>query len=73
MPREYLTEFYTFAMLNRGDLSIFIHPLGRSKYEDHTDFVQFLGNAYPIDLTGMTDEGDDAQYPELGLGYNAPN
>ena len=72
VPREYLTEFYTFAMLNRGSLSIFVHPLGRSKYEDHTSFVQFLGNAYPIDLTGMGDEGDDPQYPELMLGYNAP-
>ncbi len=61
----------SFAMLNRGSLSILIHPLGRNETEDHVKHQMWLGQKFPLDTTSLNpDGGDDPQYPELGLGYS---
>jgi aromatic ring-cleaving dioxygenase len=68
------SEFLSFAIMNRGPLTIFIHPLGKISLVDHTTNAQFLGQTFPVDTTILSDtEGDPPQYPELGLGYAAPN
>ena len=58
-------------MLNRGSLSVLLHPLARTEVEDHTIHKMWLGEPFPLDLTNMSSEGgDDPQYPELELGYS---
>eukprot|EP00095_Tigriopus_kingsejongensis_P006770 maker-scaffold637_size121548-snap-gene-0.20 protein:Tk06770 transcript:maker-scaffold637_size121548-snap-gene-0.20-mRNA-1 annotation:"conserved hypothetical protein" len=36
VPREFYADFLSFIMLNRGDLTVLIHPLGTNEIEDHT-------------------------------------
>eukprot|EP00094_Tigriopus_californicus_P008938 TCALIF_08614-PA protein Name:"Similar to DODA DOPA 4,5-dioxygenase (Amanita muscaria)" AED:0.16 eAED:0.30 QI:0/0/0/0.75/1/1/4/0/174 len=72
VPRESYAKFLSFILLNRGDLTIFIHPLGNNEIDDHTIHASWLGQSYPLDLSPLSAVGgDDPQYPELGLGYNA--
>jgi len=76
-PKEYLPQLMSFFMLNRGELSVLLHPLGgplgMSSYEGHTDHVMWLGPSFRIDLSILSKSaGDPPQYPGLGLGYSAP-
>ena len=74
VPKEYYVEFMTFAMLNRGDLMCLIHPLGRASLEDHTTWAMYIGGVnVQVDESHLSVEGgDEPEFPELGLGYNAP-
>ena len=70
-PREYLEHMMTFMMYNRGELSVLVHPLGKTEVRDHTTDAMWLGPSYRLDLTTLsTTGGDPPQYPELGLGYS---
>jgi len=72
VPREFYTDVYTWLVLNRGSLSVLMHPLGRTEYEDHTAWAMWLGEVYYLVENNMDrDGGDDPQYAELGLGYAA--
>lgn len=76
-PKEYLPQLMSLFMLNRGDLSILLHPLGgpigMSSYEGHTVHAMWLGPSFRIDLSVLSHTvGDSAQYPSLGLGYSSP-
>jgi len=77
-PKEYLAHLTSFFLLNRGDLSILLHPIGgpigRSSYEDHDeDHVMWLGPSFRMDLDFLSKTArEPSQYPELRLGYNAP-
>jgi len=42
-PKEYLADLLSFIMLNRGDLSVLLHPLGRTELDDHTSQALWLG------------------------------
>lgn len=42
-PREYLADMLSFMMLNRGDLTVLLHPLGHDEMEDHTRDAMWLG------------------------------
>ena len=61
-------------MLNRGDLFCLIHPLGRTSLEDHTTWAMYIGGQnVAVDESHLSTTGGDApEFPELGLGYNAP-
>ena len=62
----------SFTMLNRGALSVLIHPLGRTEVEDHTKHSMWLGTPFPLELANLNATGgDDPQYAELKLGYSA--
>ena len=64
----------SFAMLNRGDLTILLHPLGNNEVDDHTIDAMWLGESSRLDLSPLDPEGgDDPECPELGLDYNAPH
>lgn len=61
----------SFAMLNRGELTILIHPLGPNELDDHTRYAMWLGSPYPLDTSVLDPKGGDPpQFPELGLGYS---
>ena len=61
----------SFAIANRGDLTVYVHPLAGNEMNDHTIHAFFLGEHYPLDLSVLVEDEQNAQYPELGLGYNA--
>merc|ERR1712008_126833 len=71
-PQEYLAEAMSILMYHRGNLSILVHPLGKTEISDHTTEAMWLGPSWPLD-TSVLDRfgGDPPQYPELGLGYSA--
>jgi len=75
-PQEFLPQMLSFFMLNRGDLSILLHPLGgpigMSSYQEHTDNAMWLGPSFRINTDVLSKTvGDRFQYLELKLGYNA--
>ena len=70
-PRESLAEMLSFAILNRGSLSVLIHPLAANEVHDHSIHQMWLGDPFPLNLASLnTTGGDDPQYPELKLGYS---
>merc|ERR1711872_556782 len=76
-PKEYFPHLMSFFMLNRGDISVLLHPLGgpigMSSYEGHTVHAMWLGPSFRIDLSILSKTvGDPPQYPALKLGYSSP-
>lgn len=61
----------SYMMINRGGLTILLHPLSNHAIEDHSGRAMFLGPPLTLDLTVLSETGgDEPQYPELGLGYH---
>jgi len=73
VPKEYVAPALSWFMVNRGSLTILLHPLSRYEIEDHSARSMFLGPEYRLDLTVLAADIGHAplQYPELGLGYSA--
>ncbi|KAM5542763.1 hypothetical protein V8D89_003724 [Ganoderma adspersum] len=72
-PSESFVSVYSYLALNRGDLSVLIHPLTREERKDHEVRNAWLGPAFPLDLTTLPLKSDDVplQYPSLKLGYSS--
>ncbi|KAI8073865.1 DOPA-like domain-containing protein [Gongronella butleri] len=72
-PKEYFAEAFSFFTLNRGELSILIHPLTTLPRTDHSTRVSWLGKPFPIDLSALplVEDNPLGQYPKLKLGYSA--
>jgi len=71
-PKEYFPQALSFFTINRGELTILLHPLTRHDVEDHTGRAVWLGPPFPLDLHVLPVEVEGpclSQYPELGLGY----
>jgi len=47
---SHMEDVYKFMILNRGDLSVLIHPITKNELEDHTTSVGWLGKPVPLDL-----------------------
>ena len=73
-PREFLADLMTFMMYHRGELSVLVHPLGKTEVRDHSSDAMWLGPSFPLDISSLSPTGGDPpQYPELGLGYSNHN
>ncbi|KAJ3251032.1 hypothetical protein HK103_002928 [Boothiomyces macroporosus] len=72
VPIEYFAEAYSFFLLNRGELSVLLHPLTREEQRDHTERAVWLGKPIPlkVDVLPVLSDTEPRQYPELGLGYS---
>ncbi|KAL0487530.1 hypothetical protein AKO1_008647 [Acrasis kona] len=72
VPYESFADFYQWIILNRGNLSILIHPLTRLEVKDHTERATWLGEEFPLDVSVLSEllPQVPAQYPELKLGYS---
>lgn len=72
VPQESFAEAYSWFLLNRGDLSILIHPLTRDEIEDHTVRAVWMGDSLPLDGSPLSELLPEipAQYPDLELGYS---
>eukprot|EP00483_Globobulimina_turgida_P011371 UN11393 len=69
-PAQYFHEVMSWFMMNRGELTILLHPLTNHSVEDHYGRVMWLGPSFRIDHTALTGDGDPPQYSELLLGYH---
>jgi DOPA 4,5-dioxygenase len=47
-------DFVLWAMLNRGDLTIFAHPTTGDEIADHTTHVIWFGESETLDLSALT-------------------
>ncbi|OLL25937.1 DOPA 4,5-dioxygenase [Neolecta irregularis DAH-3] len=58
--------------LNRGDLSVLIHPLTRYEILDHTVRASWLGPSIALDPSELRQDIGQTplQYPELKMGYS---
>lgn len=74
VPAEHVSAMLSFTILNRGELSIYVHPLTRYELLDHTTRAFFLGPSYPVETFMLEEDmgSPPLQYPELQLGYSAP-
>ncbi|KAF8924238.1 hypothetical protein BGZ58_002007 [Dissophora ornata] len=72
--REDFARCYSWFVLNRGPHSVLIHPLTKEEIADHSTRATWLGTPVPLDYSRLRPVIDHvpSQYPELGLGYNAP-
>jgi len=59
--------------MNRGELSILVHPLTREERSDHESRAAWLGPPFPLDLDALPPRSEDIplQYPSLRLGYSS--
>ena len=71
VPQESYLKFQYFIMKNRGDLSVLVHPLGENYLDDHESHSLFLGDRFLLNTDTSNTAMEPAQYPELGMGYNA--
>lgn len=51
-----LPRILPWLMLNRGTLSVLVHPLTGDDYADHADFPLWLGKPLPLRLDALRDE-----------------
>ncbi|CAO3594187.1 unnamed protein product [Absidia cylindrospora] len=71
-PTEYFARAFSFFTLNRGELSILIHPLTTLPLVDHSSRATWIGPSFPLVYSALSGEEDGplGQYPKLKLGYS---
>eukprot|EP01084_Bolivina_argentea_P316860 549330_1 len=67
---SYMHQVMSWFMMNRGEISVLLHPLTNNSVEDHTGRLMWLGTSYRIDHTILVGANDPPQYSELQLGYH---
>lgn len=74
-PAESFASVFSYLALNRGDLSILVHPLTRDERADHETRRAWLGPSFPIYLDALPVRSAEipVQYTSLKLGYSSPN
>lgn len=71
---EHFSKLYEWFLQKRSPLSIFIHPLTKNEFVDHTDRVVFMGKSYDLntDILRKVIPDFKSQYEYLKLGYAKP-
>ncbi|KAL4244169.1 DOPA 4,5-dioxygenase [Abortiporus biennis] len=71
-PSESFSSVFSYLSMNRGNLSILVHPLTKEQRADHEIRNAWIGPAYPLDLSTLPIKSDKIpfQYPSLKLGYS---
>ncbi|KDR81986.1 hypothetical protein GALMADRAFT_58539 [Galerina marginata CBS 339.88] len=73
VPQETFSSVFSYLCMNRGSLSVLVHPLTREQRKDHDARVAWIGPSFPLDLSTLPIRSDEIplQYPSLKLGYSA--
>ncbi|KAF5386945.1 hypothetical protein D9615_002023 [Tricholomella constricta] len=81
VPAETFSSVFSYLCMNRGDLSILVHPLTRDQVNaaypfhipDHQVRNAWIGPPFPLDLDALPLRSEDIplQYPSLKLGYSS--
>lgn len=74
-PAESFASVFSYLALNRGNLSILVHPLTRDERADHETRLAWLGPSFPIylDVLPVRSAEIPVQYTSLKLGYSSTN
>ena len=56
---EQFSEVVPFLALNRGDLTVFVHPLTDDAMADHFDYAIWLGTKQELDPAPLRPKKDD--------------
>ncbi|TFK31988.1 DOPA-like domain-containing protein [Crucibulum laeve] len=72
VPAETFSSVFSYLCMNRGNLSILVHPLTREQRKDHETRVAWIGPSFPLDLDTLPLRSEELplQYPSLKLGYS---
>ncbi|KAF8920554.1 DOPA-like domain-containing protein [Mucidula mucida] len=72
VPAETFSAVFSYLVLNRGNLSVLVHPLTREPRADHDQRKAWIGDPWPLDLSMLPTRTDNvpSQYASLKLGYN---
>lgn len=73
VPQESLPAVMSFMMLNRGPLTVLLHPLTRYELEDHTLRALWLGTRVPLNFNALHEDlgSPPLQHPQFKLGYSS--
>ncbi|PCH38639.1 hypothetical protein WOLCODRAFT_136379 [Wolfiporia cocos MD-104 SS10] len=73
VPSESFASVFSYLCMNRGGLSILVHPLTREERADHEVRNAWIGPSFPLDLSRLPLRADEIplQYPSLKLGYSS--
>ena len=58
-PTEMLAAFVPWLMLNRGGLTVLLHPETGNAYRDHTAHAAWFGAVLPLRLEAFKNGNDD--------------
>ncbi|KZT20305.1 hypothetical protein NEOLEDRAFT_1075891 [Neolentinus lepideus HHB14362 ss-1] len=72
-PAESFSSVFSYLCINRGQLSILVHPLTREEKKDHELRNAWIGPSFPLDLSRLPVKSEEIplQYPSLKLGYSS--
>jgi len=72
-PSESFASVFSYLCINRGDLSVLVHPLTKEQRADHETRLAWIGPSFPLDLSVLPVRSEDVplQYPSLKLGYSS--
>ncbi|GBE82804.1 DOPA 4,5-dioxygenase [Sparassis crispa] len=72
-PSESFASVFSYLSLNRGNLSILVHPLTREQRKDHEVRNAWIGPSFPLDLSTLPIKSAEIplQYPSLKVGYSS--
>ncbi|EPQ50607.1 hypothetical protein GLOTRDRAFT_50391 [Gloeophyllum trabeum ATCC 11539] len=73
-PAESFSSVFSYLCINRGELSILVHPLTREEVRwDHDTRKTWIGPSYPLDLSKLPVKSEEVplQYASLKLGYSS--
>ncbi|KAI0303325.1 DOPA-like domain-containing protein [Multifurca ochricompacta] len=72
-PSESFAPLFSYLCMNRGDLSILVHPLTKEERKDHEIRNAWIGPSFPLDLSTLPVKSKKVplQYPSLRLGYSS--
>ncbi|KAF8626304.1 hypothetical protein AX15_004974 [Amanita polypyramis BW_CC] len=73
VPSESFSSVFSYLCLNRGPLSILIHPLTREQRKDHEIRNAWIGPSFPLNLIAVPVLSDKTplQYSSLKVGYSS--
>jgi len=72
-PKESFASVFSYLTLNRGELSVLVHPLTREERKDHDTRKTWMGPPYRLDLDFLPVFAAEvpSQYHSLKLGYSS--
>jgi len=72
-PSETFASLFSYLCMNRGELSILVHPLTKDERKDHETRNAWIGSSFPLDLSILPVKSEEIplQYPSLKLGYSS--